>query len=291
MADGDIPPHEAFSLLTDPNRLDIIRVIAESTAQTLPFNELYRRSDFDDSGQFNYHLDKLVGPFLQKTADGYELRHAAAIAYRLAVSGFFSDRGEAELTTVDVACVECGADQLVAVYEGDRFWVRCGECERRAAVAPFPPQALAYYDPDHTPAAFDRYTMGTMLRAADNVCPWCGSPLSAALESADEGWPGVEWVIRRACDHCHGWIYTRLYGLLRFHPAVISFYYERGVDILGSNLWRAEALMSEQVTVDTDADSWTAVVTLRAEGDTLTLGLADDLSVSTVEVLTTPEST
>lgn len=62
------------------------------------------------------------------------------------------------------------------------------------------------------------------------------------------------------------------------------------MDILGSSLWRAEALISEQVTVDTDADSWTAVVTLRAETDEFMLGLDDYLCVSTVAVLTTSES-
>lgn len=282
--ENNIAPHEAFSILANQDRFEILRTIVEASQDTLPFHELYSRSGFDDSGHFNYHLDKLVGPFLTKTDDKYSLRHSARIAYRLAMGGLFSDRTEAELTTVRETCTHCEADRLGAVYEGDRFWISCADCGRRATAAPFPPRALAYYDTDRMPAAFDRYTMGTVVRAAENVCPWCAAPLTATLESGTDGWPAVDYVIRRECCHCHGWIYTRVHDLVRLHPAVISFYHERGVDIVGSSFWTAEPVMAEQMTVATDAESWTAVVTIRYDGDELTLGLADDMRVSTIEV-------
>jgi hypothetical protein len=289
-AENDIDPHEAFALLADANRFDIIRAIAEAPEETLPFTELYGRSNFEDSGQFNYHLDKLVGPFVRKTEDGYGLRHAAEIVYRLAVSGLLSDRGEAELAAVEGSCAGCGAEELVAAYEGDRFWVRCADCGRRATVGPFPPRALANHGADRAPAAFDRYTMGTVLRAAENVCPWCASPLAASLEPSHESWPAVDWVIRRECDHCRGWIYTRVYDLLRLHPAVISFYHDRGVDVLTSSFWEAEALLAGRTDVDTDAEGWAARVTLGYDGAELEVGIAGDLRVSTVEVLSDVEA-
>jgi YD repeat-containing protein len=282
---SDISPHEAFALLADRNRFDIIGVLAEASEQPLQFNELHRRSNFDDSGQFNYHLDQLVGPFVRKTEEGYELRHAARIAYRLAVSGLLSDRGEANITTVDETCAQCGADQLAAVYEGDRFWVRCPECGRRATVAPFPPRALTNYETDRAPVAFDRYTMGSVLRAAENVCPWCASSLTASLQPSHDTWPAVDWVIRRECDHCQGWIHTRVYDLLRLHPAVISFYYERGVDVLNSSFWETEAVMGDRYDLTTHTDEWAFTVTLTYDGAELTLGTAEDLRVSTIEVL------
>lgn len=282
---SDVEPHEAFALLSDPNRLDLVTTIAEASRETLPFSDLYERSNFEDSGQFAYHLDRLVGPFLRETEDGYGLRHAARIVHRLAVSGLLSDRGEAEVTTVETSCIRCGADELAAVYEGDRFWVRCRDCGRRATVAPFPPRALANHDPARVPAAFDRYTLGSVVRAAENVCPWCASRLSASLERADDGWPAVDWVIRRECDHCRGWIYTRVYDLLRLHPAVIAFHHDRGVDVLGRSFWEAERAMAGRTTVAVDADDWAATVTLAHDDGAITVGLADDLRVSTIEVV------
>jgi hypothetical protein len=281
----DVPPHEAFAILSDANRFGIIRAIAEASDDTLAFNDLYSRSNFDDSGQFNYHLDKLVGPFLHKSEDGYGLRHAAQIVYRLAVSGLLSDRGEAELTAVEGPCAQCGANRLVAVYEGDRFWIRCEDCGRRATVAPFPPRAVTNHEPDRVPAAFDRYTMGLVVRAAENVCPWCASALSASLEPTDSSWPAVDWVIRRECGHCQGWIYTRIHDLLRLHAAVISFYYDHGVDILGSHFWEAEELMTQQTNIRDDTDEWVATTTLSYDGDEIELGIADDMRVSTIEVI------
>jgi hypothetical protein len=283
--DPDIEPHEAFALLSDANRFDIIRVFAEAPQDSLSFNELYGRSKFSDSGQFNYHLKQLTGPFIRKTEDGYRLRHAAEITYRLAVSGWLSDRGEAQITTVDTNCPQCGCEKLTAAYEGDRFWIRCEDCGRRATVGPFPPQALRNHDADRVAAVFDRYTMGLVVRAGENVCPWCASPLTASLEHEEPGWPTVEWVIRRCCSHCRGWIHTRLYDLVRLHPAVIAFYYEHGVDIFGSSFWEVESILTDRVTVTTDTDEWVAVVTLAYDGDEIELGLDEGLQVSTISVL------
>jgi rRNA maturation protein Nop10 len=285
--ESDSPPHEAFALLANEDRFDIIRRLAEADRTQLPFSALYERSRFDDSGQFNYHLDKLVGPFVRKTDEGYELRHAARIVYRLAVGGLLSDRAEAELATVDETCPHCGTAPLTAVYEGDRFWIRCGDCGRRATVAPFPPRALTTHEADRVPAAFDRYTMGSVVRAAENVCPWCGSPLSASLESAEEGWPTVDRVIRRSCEHCHGWIYMRVHDLLRLHPAVIAFYHERGVDVFGRSFWAVEGVMADGTSVETGGDEWAATVRLAHDGDEIELGLAGDFRASTAEVLAT----
>lgn len=289
--DGSISPHDAFSILANADRFNVIKTLINAPERTLGFNELYRRSGFDDSGQFNYHLNKLVGPFLKKTDDGYRLRHSARIAYRLAVSGLFSDRSQGELTAVAGACSSCGADQLIAVYEDDRLWIRCDDCGRRATVAPFPPRALSYYDTERMPTAFDQYTLGTVLRAAENVCPWCASPLTAELEPATDEWPAVDWIILRECCHCQGWIATRIHDLVRLHPAVISFYHEQGVDILGCSFWKAEAALTDQLTVATEVEPWAVVATFAHDRDTLRLGIADEMRVSTIEQLqAAPES-
>lgn len=287
--DHEINPADGFALLADTNRFELIEILAAADQDRLPFNDLYERSAFDDSGQFNYHLDQLVGPFIRKTEDGYQLRHAARIAYRLAIGGLLSDRGEAQITTIESPCPECGHSQMRALYEGDRFWVRCEDCKRRSVVGPFPPRALAKHAPQRAPIAFDRYTMGNVLRAAENVCPWCASPLNPSLQPADEGWPAVDWVIRRGCTHCEGWIYTRVYDLLRLHPAVISFYYRHGVDVLGASFWAAETLMADEMTVHTDVEDWAAQVKLAYDDDTIELGVPADIRVSSIEPLSTTE--
>lgn len=68
--DSGLPPDEAFAVLGDESRIDILKSLGEANDQ-LSFSELYERVDTPDSGQFSYHLDKLLGHFVRKTDDGY----------------------------------------------------------------------------------------------------------------------------------------------------------------------------------------------------------------------------
>ena len=61
-----LTPDEAFAVLGNEIRLDIVRVLwnadaaheyddVSDTAETISFSELRRRVDIDDNGKFNYH--------------------------------------------------------------------------------------------------------------------------------------------------------------------------------------------------------------------------------------------
>jgi hypothetical protein len=64
---------EAFDLLANEIRLDILRTLGEAMAgdgkTPISFSELQRRVGVEDNGRFNYHLDRLLGTFVEK-ADG-----------------------------------------------------------------------------------------------------------------------------------------------------------------------------------------------------------------------------
>jgi len=58
-------PDDAFSVLGNETRVEILHVMAEQTGrvteqETLSFSEIYDNVDVRDSGQFSYHLDKLL---------------------------------------------------------------------------------------------------------------------------------------------------------------------------------------------------------------------------------------
>lgn len=76
-----IAPDEAFSILGNDIRLDIIRVLWEagaanqyddvcSATATMSFTELRRRVDITDNGKFNYHISKLTPHFVRQTDEG-----------------------------------------------------------------------------------------------------------------------------------------------------------------------------------------------------------------------------
>jgi DNA-binding transcriptional ArsR family regulator len=71
-----LPPDRALSLLSNETRIEILRVLAVAEEETVPFSTLRKRVGTDDSGQFNYHLNRLTGHYVQRTTDGYALCQA-----------------------------------------------------------------------------------------------------------------------------------------------------------------------------------------------------------------------
>lgn len=76
-----------FDLLSDESRLQIIgalyRTGSRSPTETLPFSAIFDRTGIADTGQFNYHLRRLRGQFVEKAADGYYLTPAGTVVGRM----------------------------------------------------------------------------------------------------------------------------------------------------------------------------------------------------------------
>ena len=73
---GEAAPVEAFSLLSNEDRLAILKAIvrADERGETpLSFSTLREMVDIRDSGRFSYHLRELTDHFLTHSADGYSL--------------------------------------------------------------------------------------------------------------------------------------------------------------------------------------------------------------------------
>lgn len=64
-----LSPDDAFGLLGNETRLAILQALGDA-ADPLSFSELRDRVWVSDSGQFNYHLDQLTGPFVGQTDEG-----------------------------------------------------------------------------------------------------------------------------------------------------------------------------------------------------------------------------
>lgn len=69
-----------FALLSDETRLRIVRALAAADPEPLGFTALRERVGARDAGRFNYHLGRLRDRLVEKTADGYVLTEAGAVA-------------------------------------------------------------------------------------------------------------------------------------------------------------------------------------------------------------------
>lgn len=251
--EGNISPEQAFSLLADETRLAILRTLW--TAETpIRFSALRERIEHADSGNFNYHLRQLANHFVRRTPDGYELRHAGKEVVRAVLAGALTDDTTIDTFAVDGQCGICGAS-VEAQYEHELLTIRCTNCEG-VRMDTFPRGTLGAYElpavglrnrsPEEVfPAAFVWF-VSSVIALVEGVCPRCtgktGSSVSIcrehsiqqetvcdACESVFSVWAEYEC---RACGFTQS---LPAQTSLIHHPAVISFYYDRGVEI--NRLW------------------------------------------------------
>lgn len=185
-----LSPDEAFGALGNRTRMDILHALGDA-GEPLSFSELRARVGIGDSGQFNYHLDRLTGHFVRKTGEGYRLGAAGRRVVESVLSGAVTAVPEFEPTAVDWPCPYCGGPVEVTYDESTPRPVKpyCTECAGLEGFAePFGRGQLASLQ--LAPAGIRGRDPGEMLRAAitwehlenlaayAGVCPRC----SAAIE-------------------------------------------------------------------------------------------------------------
>jgi DNA-binding transcriptional ArsR family regulator len=89
---ADLPPEEAFALLANETRMEVLRVLGaaaergDGTARApaaVQFSDLFAAVGIDDTGNFSYHLEKLEGHFVEVTEGGYVLTEEGATLLEL----------------------------------------------------------------------------------------------------------------------------------------------------------------------------------------------------------------
>ena len=74
---------ETFTLLSDETRVRILVALAEHPDRLRSFSDLRSHVGVTDSGQFNYHLDRLCERLVARTDDGYVLTDTGQAVARL----------------------------------------------------------------------------------------------------------------------------------------------------------------------------------------------------------------
>lgn len=139
-----LDPADAFAALADGTRVAIRQVLCEADGQTATFSELREAVGVADSGQFNYHLDRLAGHFLRRTADGYELALAGRHVVGSLLEGAYTKRGSIGQVPLDRPCPYCGGDRTVR-YEDEQVTIDCADCSLAADFG-IPPGVFAGHD-------------------------------------------------------------------------------------------------------------------------------------------------
>lgn len=298
---------KAFELLANETRLAILVALWErydpyDETTAVRFSDLRTRVGTADSGRFNYHLERLDGHFVESTDEGYELTEAGLKIVRAVVAGTGIDDPTLEPSEVDSECSLCGAPVEVT-YEDGWVYVLCTECNGLWSVDE--DQATGYLgqfalDPaglaDRTPA--EVYAAGwvrtfqRLYSMIEGVCPTCTGRVDRSIHYCDDHDPDgrcadcgrrARTIARLHCTVCKEWSRTTMGGIAKYHPAVVAFCYDRGLELqygfndvahINDRLERTgsavEKLSDDPLRVE---------VATKIDGDEIGLVLDSDLSV------------
>jgi hypothetical protein len=273
---------EAFWLLGEETRLGILRAVWEADGEAVTFSEIRNRVGNPDSGAFNYHLDKVREVFLIQTDEGYELSQAGREVVRAVMAGVLTKQPELPAESIDGRCPHCSGG-LVAEY--DRFGVvKCGDCGEVLMWNEFPPAGLSGRSVPEFARAFDRWTQHRFRLAMDEVCPNCASGMHVerSVEKDDHDEVNVSIASMYRCRTCKYEARVPLFGHAIGHPAVITFFFESGLDVTTLPYWRLREMaesFSERVVAE---DPWEAEVTVAYGGRELVVRVNEAFDVVNV---------
>jgi hypothetical protein len=287
-----IPPDDAFALLGDATRIAILRALwaaydPYAADNAVPFSALCDRVGADDTGNFNYHLGRLTGHFVRRTDEGYELAAPGFRVVRAIVAGAATGDPTLPPSSVDATCRRCGSP-IEIDHEDGTTWARCTGCEgywprRGGEIFGFglPPEGLRDRDPDAILRATIAYSIRRFETMTAGVCPECGGPVDASLAVCDDHDDDAVCdacgsrfvgVLTMVCTACKFPWRSPAYAAVSHHPAVVAFYYDRGVRHVPGT-WAAidRGLDWDETVVATDPPSLRVAVA--HDGDRLDLTL------------------
>lgn len=275
-------PEDAFALLGDETRIAIIQALGQTPDESLSFSTLRERASVADSGQFNYHLRKLVSNFVRRTeADEYELTYAGIRVIGAIFSGTFNQRGTPRSFELDAMCSVCGSS-LVAQYERERVIIVCPTCDDQISAFGFPPGAFETRTHEELPHAFDGRIRAHLSAVRKRFCLNCtgrmhGSMITDSEHLLEDQEVGIEHV----CERCDNHSITSVGVYFLSHPEVVAFHYDHDIDLNKIPFWELPWLRQTNATV-LSSDPWRVRLALKLDGDHLQLEIEEDLSASVV---------
>jgi hypothetical protein len=271
-------PAEAFSLLGNEIRVEILEALWHIDQQPVGFTTLYERSEASDSAKFNYHLGQLIGHFVRKTDEGYELRTAGESVVRAAVKGSLNAHPDLEPIQTGDDCTHCG-ERLVATYSDEQLVIGCPACGCTHGQYSFPPGGLIGRTDEETLSAFNQRVRHLHSLARDGVCPECSGQMQTEIVRGDDCCLDADLRAEYTCLQCHHDLCSTIGIALLDQSPVVSFYRTHGIDLGTTPYWRLDWCVSDDYTTVESTDPWRIEVSITENDATLTVTLDETLSV------------
>lgn len=271
---------DAFSLLGDPRRIDIIRVLWEAgRGNPVPFSDLYDRVDVSDTGKFNYHRGQLVPHYVRKSEDGYRLTQAGERVARAINAGVYSEYTEMEEFDARGSCYDCGSTDLRGEYVGGRFRIDCRDCDNRILNVGVPPSTARGRGPSGFVDAYEVWSRTRVEQAKHGLCPVCNGSMEPDVSRPIRDTLDVDVQAVFDCAVCDRRVVTSFGTLALWHEDVESFLQERDASLAERPYWSVEQAMTDRHTTVVSENPSRYEVSFRADGEVCSAEFDDSLRV------------
>ena len=303
-----LTPDEAFAVLGNEIRLDIIRVLwnagaaheyddVTDIADTISFSELRRRVDIEDNGKFNYHLSQLLPHFVRQTDGGYRLSGAGKQIARTVIAVSGPDDVD-YATNLERDCPVCTAP-LTATYEDQWLRISCTRCDGLFGdKAPdgaifftnYPIAGLTDRSLDEAFATGFYRCMLDITYMMRGVCRECAGSITSSISVCDThqslaGDPCAScgtrfpvWTDVR-CNTCGFAKRLPIEAFTMGLTPVIGFLDDLGIDILAPSFDEVVELLQNRFETTVMTEPFQVTVTIQGEGGTLSVSLNDEMTV------------
>lgn len=274
--EADTGPADAFSALSDPLRVDIIRALCEhhresQTLDPIGFADFRRRVGVDDPGRFRYHLQKLQEDFVEKTDEGYRLTYAGKKVVDAILMGTYTSEVSKDAAELDSDCFICD-NPAVATYENGLCVVSC-ENDHPLFTWQVPPTAAAGATPAEIVEVAELLARQGLERALSGICTECYHPIETDVVVEESEKP----ILRAVCETCGARLISPVGYCLLANPRVAALYHRHGRDLDESHIWELSFIRDEtaltvleespaRVEVDASLEEETLEVTVNESG-------------------------
>ena len=250
-------PEEAFDVLAHELRFEILHEL-NAASDPVPFSALHDAVDVQDSGQFNYHLSKVVGPFVRKSDEGYRLSTAGKRAVGTVFAGEFSGEPLREVAPVPMegSCHNCNTG-LEAVFGESSVRVHCPSCGAVFTEPEIPPGALSGRDREQLPQVINRWVRRWLTSVDLGLCEYCDGRTTTTVcrprEAAAPPWFDAdsdrEVIVVYECKRCGHWTHSVISFAALVRPPLVSFYHDHGINLRERPLWALDLIERSQTSV------------------------------------------
>lgn len=288
-------PEEAFALLGHQIRLDILRAFFDSYSpidpgsrsevrdqRKLSYSELMAATDTEDSGKFNYHLEKLRGVYVEKIDAEYVPTASAIALYQAVVANRPTQPVPANFE-IDEACPNCGAG-LRGRYEQEFLTIGCPACDLFSGLTyHLPKNGLAVRDGEDVYRTVYERMMHHVGLARTGQCPSCAGVTSITVprDRLDgESLPTAEII----CETCSWLVTVDIVSALQFEPRVTSALFEMGVLSTSSSMQATEEVLPNVTGRVRSDQPLRAVIDIKDDDTVAEIVVSDTLDVYSVDV-------